>query len=542
MNANSMNSMIIKSLLLIILFAFSFHCRSQVVSERWSACFGGSASEEGSGILQVENTYWIVSNTASNNGDISYNHGAWDIWLVRIDSVGNLLSEKTYGGSYAEGGFTDIKKLNDSTFYLICDTKSIDGDIGENPWPGVNGNYWVVQINKQGEIVWEKVLGGSGIDWVRDATVTNDGGIIVLGISTSGDGDITEPYGAWDLWMVKLNQAGVKQWNLSLGGSGSESGAAVKQTSDGGYIIAGCTDGFEGGNYDTACNHHGVGFEDAWIIKLDSLRTIQWQQCYGGYFNDCATNILELQDGYAVLGSTNSNDGDVSGFHGIPGNGESGDDIWVFKIDLSGNLIWQRCLGGSSNEFAWNIFSTCDGGMMIIGHTGSPDGDVEGYQGISHGIYEDVWFAKLNSYGELTWQYCYGGGGREQMYRAALQKSDYNYVVAFGTDTDAWQCVGPMYPDLRIAEIGDSTTGIYPVSTGIELITYPNPASGYVVFEYPETKDGYIRIINSIGQCVLTVAAKEEKTLVDVHDLPIGFYTCTLNANEYTRSVKLVIQ
>ena len=124
---------------------------------------------------------------------------------------------------------------------------------------------------------------------------------------------------------------------------------------------------------------------------LDSSRNIEWQQCYGGKYHDGCTNILEVEDGYIVLGNTNSNNGDVSGFHGVPGNQEYGDDIWVFKIDFEGSLIWQRCLGGKYNDFARNIFTTSDGGYMVVGYTGSDDGDVEGYHGIDTGIYDDVW-------------------------------------------------------------------------------------------------------------------------------------------------------
>jgi len=532
-------------LFIFIFIVLGFKSSGQIASERWFACLGGSEWDEGSGMIRVDNTYWIVSRTKSNNGDISFNHGAWDIWLVHTDSIGNLLSEKTFGGSYADGGFTDIKGMNDSTFYIIGDSKSVDGDVSNNPWPGPNGNLWVLQINNQGEIVWERMLGGSGTDWIRDANVTADGGVIVLGLSTSGDGDITDPHGAWDLWMVKLDQAGEKQWNLSLGGAGSEEGGSVKQTSDNGYIISGCTDGYGGGNYDTTNNYHGVGgYEDAWIIKLDSMQTIQWQQCYGGHYHDCATNILELQDGYVVLGTTMSNDGDVSGFHGVPGNGASGNDIWVFKIDFSGNLIWQRCLGGSSDEYARNIFTTSDGGFMIVGATGSPDGDVEGYQGISSGIYEDVWFAKLTAGGELTWQYCYGGGGREYMYRGAVQKSDYNYVVAFGTDTDTWQCVAPMWPDLRIAEIGDSTTGINQASVLKGIKVYPNPAKNYVVFENKAWQTSlqhtdYIHITNIYGQEVERFEIKGDKMIWNISQIKPGIYFYKTDGGAYMGKIMI---
>jgi len=477
----------------IFLFIISaINSSAQLVSEKWESCFGGTEWDLGKGIIMSDNTYWIVGVTESNDGDISFNHGDYDIWLINIDSTGNLISEKTFGGSNAEGGYLDIKKLNDTIFYITAITKSTDGDIGINPWPGTAGNYWILQINSSGEILWERVHGGSGIEWMRDMTVTKDGGIIALGLSTSSDGDITEHHGDFDLWMVKLSSLGEKQWEMSLGGIGFEEGASVKQTSDGGYIVAGSTDGYGGGNYDTACNHHFVGFMDAWVVKLDSLRNIEWQQCYGGTYHDGVKNIIELGNGYLVLASTMSNDGDVIGFHGVAGNQEYGGDIWVIKLDFEGNIIWQNCLGGLYGEHARNIFTTSDGGFMVVGSTSSDDGDVEGYNGIDTGIYDDVWLAKLDSLGNLTWQYCYGGGGYEEMYRGVVQKSDFNYVITLGTNTDEWQCGGMMWPDLRVVELYDTTVGIKEqLSTFVKVFVYPNPANKYVIFEVQGIETDY---------------------------------------------------
>ncbi len=446
--------------LFALLFIFlTLNGFAQSFSPKWETCLGGTGWDEGTGLLMIDDSYWVVGNTNSNDGDISYNHGTYDIWLLNIDTSGNIINEKTFGGANAEGGFTDIKKLNDSIFYIAASSSSTDGDISYNPWPGAAGNLWILQVNNKGDIIWETMAGGSGTEELRDITVTSDGGLIVLGLTSSHDGDVTDHYGGYDLWMIKLNSAGEKQWDMSLGGIGLEEGGSVIQTSDGGYMVVGDTDGFGGGNYDSTCNHHnpGSGYTDAWVVKLDSARNIEWQQCYGGTYPDGANNVIELSNGYIILGSTMSNDGDVSGYHSIPGpNSQCGGDIWVFKIDKTGNLLWQRCLGGTYDDFARNIFPTSDGGFMIVGSTDSNDGDVVGFHGILPGFaVEDVWFAKIDSVGNLLWQYCYGGLGRELMYRGVVQNSDWDYVVTFGTDTDLWQCGGPMYYDVRVAELKD---------------------------------------------------------------------------------------
>ncbi|NOY51949.1 MAG: T9SS type A sorting domain-containing protein, partial [Chlorobi bacterium] len=453
----------------------------------------------------------------------------------------------------ADGNFIDIIDLNDSIFYITSETKSSDGDISDNPWPG-HSNIWTLQINKEGDILWEGVHGGSLIDWTRDMEVTDDGGLIVLSLSNSPDGDVSNPNGSWDLWLIKLNSDGETEWDFSLGGEGGESGGSIIETQDGGYIVIGSTEGIGGGNFDTTCNYHGTpggGYVDVWVVKLDSLRNIEWQQCYGGHYLDEGSNILETDDGYICLSTTMSNDGDVSGFHGVPGNMDYGHDIWVFKVDKQGNLLWQNCLGGLYLEWARDIFPTTDGGYMIVGTTASDDGDVEGYHGIDTGIYDDVWFAKIDSLGQLTWQYCYGGTGLESLYRGVYQKGDYNYVICLGTDTDAWQCAGQMWPDLRIVELYDSTVGIIennPESSGenLSVEVFPNPTNERITFAYTlpsGNTSGKLSVFSSSGKLVrgFDLMAKRGQVVYNTSGLNPGVYFYTLRALKQKTTGKFVI-
>jgi len=524
---------------------------SQILEPKWETCLGGTEMDEGRGIIYSDGSYWIVAGTNSSDGDVSNNHGTYDIWFLNIDSTGMLISEKTFGGSNADGGFLDIKNMNDSIFYITGITKSIDGDIGDNPWPGASGNIWILQINDKGEILWESVHGGSNIEWMRDMEVTNDGGMIALSLTTSDDGDISNHNGAWDLWMIKLDSSGEMQWEMSMGGAGSEEGASITQTEDSGYLITGNTDGYGGGNFDTTCNYHGYpgDWSDVWVIKLDSLRNIEWQQCYGGTFHDGSTNALEIEDGYVILGSTMSNDGDIIGFHGVPGNGEYGKDIWVFKIDKQGNLLWQNCLGGLYNDFARNIFSTTDGGFMVVGRTQSDNGDVEGFNGLEAGDWDDVWLAKLDSLGNLTWQYCYGGGGTEWIYRGVVQKSDYNYVITLGTDTDEWQCTGEFaaMPDLRVVELYDTTVGITENKTqNLSVEVFPNPASERINFTYSlpaGNTSGKLSIFNSSGKLIriFNLMAMQGQVVYNTSTLPNGVYFYTVVAEGEKETGKFVV-
>jgi hypothetical protein len=486
-----------------------------------------------------------VGTTRSDDGDISYNHGTIDMWFVNVDTNGGLIKEKTFGGSYAEAGFIDIKALNDTTFYLAAWSQSTDGDISNNPWPGPSGNLWILQVNKQGDILWETMAGGSKTDELRDMRVTADEGILLLAFTSSYDGDVTGYHGGYDLWLTKIDSTGQKQWSKCFGGTGFEEGGSVIQTTDGGYMVVGETDGSGGGNYDSTCNHHNPasGFLDLWVVKLDAEQNIEWQQCYGGTYSDHAFNVIEQNDGYIILGSTMSNDGDVSGLHDPPGNSENSSDIWVFKIDKTGNLLWQKCLGGSNNDDARNIFTTTDGGYMIVGSTRSSDGDVTGYHG-THGWSDDIWFAKIDSVGNLLWQYCYGAQYDEFLYRGVVQKSDWDYVLAIGTNSGEWRCYSGGYPDFRIAELYDSTVGVNVTSAkNVQAKVYPNPANSVLNVELantPRANNTTIEMIDINGKRVLKYVPKNKMSHLNINPLKSGLYLVKIQTGSTVTTKRII--
>ena len=170
------------------------------------------------------------------------------------------------------------------------------------------------------------------------------------------------------------------EWQKSLGGSGGDEAYAIQQTSDGGYIVAGHSSSNDG---DVTGNH---GYDDYWVVKLDVSGNIQWQKSLGGSGADMAVSIGQTSDGgYIVAGLSLSNDGDVTANHGSS-------DFWVVKLDVSGNIQWQKSLGGSGSDWALSIKQTSDGACIVAGHIMSNDGDVSGNHGAS-----DYWVVKLGA-------------------------------------------------------------------------------------------------------------------------------------------------
>jgi hypothetical protein len=268
---------------------------------------------------------------------------------------------------------------------------------------------------------WQKVLGGWGFDQANAITATLDGGYVVAGYSNSINGDVMGNHGNDDYWVVKLDGSGQMLWQKALGGSDYDQANAITATSDGGYVVVGSaysTDGDVTGNHASA---------DLWVVKLDGSGQVLWQKTLGGSGTDIAYAITTtLEGGYMVAGSSNSINGDVTGNHG-------NSDFWVVKLDGSGNIIWQKNLGGSGTDIAYAITAASDGGYVVAGYTYSTDGNVTG----NHGFY-DYWVVKLDRSGQVLWQKTLGGSALDIAY-AITASSDGGYVVAgftYSTDGD----------------------------------------------------------------------------------------------------------
>ncbi len=164
----------------------------------------------------------------------------------------------------------------------------------------------------------------------------------MAGSSSSENGDVTENHGGQDFWIVKLSNIGLIEWQKSLGGSNDDNAQAVKQTADGGYIIVGEAFSNDG---DVVGNNGNVDF---WVVKLSSLGDMEWQKPLGGTALDVGEDIIQTTDGgYIVAGHVGShNTGDVSGHNDL-----GSFDFWIAKLSSSGELLWQKALGGSEADW-----------------------------------------------------------------------------------------------------------------------------------------------------------------------------------------------
>ena len=480
-------------------------------------CFGGSYKDEARSIQQTADGGCIIAGSAdSYDGDVSGNHGGYDYWVIKLNRKGFTEWQKCFGGSYNDFA-AGIEQTKDGGYVVTGCSYSDDGDVSGNH--GLN-DYWILKLNNAGDIQWQKCLGGSGSDNAASITQTTDGGYVIAGYSYSDDGDVSGHHGIFnyaDYWVVKLDEAGNMKWQKSIGGSNHDIANSVQQTPDGGCIVAGYT---ASNNGDVSGNH---GFDDCWLVKLSNTGAIQWQKCFGGSNADQAYSIQQAADkGYIVAGTSLSTDGDVRGNHG-------GYDYWVIKLNMKGSVEWQKCLGGSGRDEAHDIQQTKDGGYIIAGYSGSADGDVSG----NHGYY-DYWIVKLNTAGNLQWQKCLGGNSQDAA-QSIQQTPDGGYAVAGYTYSknngdvrgnhgfdDYWIVKLNSGGNLAPQQYASFSSYRSPFSITIS----PNPVQSILHIKGLSSNTNYeLRIINENGAVTMQSSAKNISSYnMDVSKLAAGIY------------------
>ncbi len=348
---------------------------SATATIEWQKCLGGSSYDIAYSIQQTSDGGYIVAGSSySTNHDVTGNHGGYDYWVVKLSATATIEWQKSLGGSDHDIAYS-IQQTSDGGYIVAGASKSTDGDVIGNHGNGYN-DYWVVKLSATATIEWQKCLGGNYHDIAYSIQQTSDGGYIVAGASKSTDGDVIGNHGNFDYWVVKLSATATIEWQKCLGGSSDDGANSIQQTSEGGYILAGYS-----GSSDVTGNHGGSDF---WIVKLSATATIEWQKCLGGSAYDEARSIQQTSDGgYIVAGTSNATNGDVTGNHGR-------DDYWVVKLSATATIEWQKCLGGNSDDEAWSIQQTSDGGYIVIGYCESTEGDVTGNYGE-----DDFWVVKL---------------------------------------------------------------------------------------------------------------------------------------------------
>ncbi len=504
-----------KLLAFIIIFIISiFQLNAQNLVINWQNCYGTDSDETATGLACHQGAYFIVGYTEDND--------ASDVMVIKTDTLGNEIWQKTYGGSNGDGGLGIYS--SGEHLMIVASTTSIDGDISDNPYYPSEVN-WIFKIDTAGNILWDKVAGGGAIEQVLNTGSADNGGVYTANRTTSNDGDVSEYYGAWDAWFVKYNSEGAIVWDFTLGTEWQDLGQAIIHTSDGGALVS------SGSQPEGEGNLNCVPYDwhaEATLAKLTSYGEMEWQQCYGGSNHDGIFGMSELNNGYLLLGGGGSTDGDCEGC-GYHSPGTTEPDIWLIRTDLQGNILWHKCYGGYSGENARNVFQTADNGFMIFGETYSsteygPNGDISDNPAFSGN--STIWAFKIDSVGNLLWERCIGGQGDEYLKNGVIQKDDDTYILAATT--------GGPYPNhdvqcenengdqcFWLMELQDLTVDINEVEAARRTVKlYPNPGS-HTIYLDTDIRAFTFTLYNNTGQEVLQT--RNQKT-IHTTALRSGFY------------------
>lgn len=309
---------------------------------------------------------------------------------------GQLTFAKTFGGTKNDSA-QSVTATSDGGYAILGYTQSNDNDITDKQ--DESFDYWVLKFDANDQLQWQKTYGGSLDDRGNDIIQTSDGGYAILGYSSSTDGDTSGNAGLQDYWLVKLNSNGNISWEKSFGYQGADSGIAMIETNDQGFLVTGILDvtasGGEGNSSRTA-NRHAGG--DYWALKLDNSGNLEWSRYFGGNFTDTPYGTVQTNDnGFIIVGSSDSEDTDISSNIGTY-------DFWAIKISATGDMIWEKSFGGSQIDEARAIVKTNEGNYIIAGDTRSNDNNVSQNNGAA-----DLWLIKISTEGSLIWEKTIGG-------------------------------------------------------------------------------------------------------------------------------------
>lgn len=367
----------------------------------WSRNFGGDREDSGRSVQQTSDGGYIIAGQSASLGPLqgtsqssgqaggqagssggAKSGGGLQGWLVRLDARGVPLWDRRFGGARADR-LNFVRETSDGGFIAAGETLRR----GKKKF-----DLWVIKVDAQGGVRWEKFFGGKRWDAGLAVQMTSDGGYVIAGTTES------KGRGRRDVWILKLDENGETVWENTLGGRRDDTlSGGFLVTSDGGFVGAGWT------------SSKGKGRRDVWVFKLDAAGKRVWERTYGGRASDAAAAIRQTSDdGFVVAGYTES-------------KGAGKRDIWVLKLDATGKQIWDRTFGSAGRDDAAEIIRTPDNGYLVAGLTtgGDPDG-------------RKTWLLRLDAQGEQVWQRRYPAE-TYGLVRSAALTSDEGFILTGAT-------------------------------------------------------------------------------------------------------------
>lgn len=340
---------------------------------QWSKIYGGTLDDRGNEIIQTaDNGYIIFGFSRSNDGDVTNNEGNSDFWVAKLDPSGTILWEKSFGFSGRDNGVSLTPTTDNG--YLIVGELDVTASGGQGNSRNTNrhagGDYWAIKLDANGTKEWSKFFGGTFTETPQGVVQTDEGDFIISGFSDSDDVDISDNKGTYDFWIIKISSAGTLLWEKNFGGSEIDEAYSIQKTTDGNFVIVGDT---RSSDKDVTRNNGGA---DLWLIKINTNGNLIWQKNFGGSGFDAGRAVHTTKDGgFIICGSSRSSDRD------FVNKGQN--DAWILKVTTNGSTDWQKFIGGADIDLLYGVTELNNGAIIAVGESTSSDQDIDENKGFS---------------------------------------------------------------------------------------------------------------------------------------------------------------
>jgi hypothetical protein len=468
--------------------------------------------------------------TESNKGDLDY-------WLWKMDETGQMVWQKSFGGNGADL-LRSVAHTRDGGFILGGTSNSAAGDFKKSEAIGQE-DLWIIKLDALGNVDWEITIGGKGQDFLQNIAPTADGGYIV-GATSGSNKTYDIPYGkdsnskgGPDYWVIKLDSKGNIQWQQTYGGMYADELKKIIPTPDGGYFVAGVSNS----PYSADKTSEVQGISDYWVLKLDKDGAIEWQQTYGGDAEDQLRDAIALRDGGFLLGGS-SNSG--SAYQKLVA-AKKGFDFWVLKIDEHGNIQWQETYNTTGNDQLVSMSENQDGSIVLSGYGLPKfmyDAKGKPTRGGSEGE-NDYILLKINDKGDLLWDRIIGSHGQERLSKT-IETRDGGYLLAGTSDGEATKDkkTNSKATDFWIVKLKDEQKKQV---DKVMVEAFPNPTSQFtnvvVGFDFERAT---LTAFDISGRVLLSQQVTEKTIPVNLGGYPEGIYIIEVRSMDNKGSVKVI--
>ena len=391
--------------LIILLCQIVMLCSCQLLAQNprvgWDKTLGGSSWEELHSITPTSDGGLLIAamTQSPQDGDVAFPRiGDWDYWLIKLDFYGNVQWQKRYGGNKADRIWVS-QETKDKGFIIGGESLS---DVSGNKTEPSRGSwdFWLIKIDQNGEIEWDKTIGGDGWDAIRGDIIETPDGYLLAGISSSGvSGEKTEPSrGDWDFWIVKIDATGNVLWDKTYGGEAKELMQAAIPMSDGGFLLGGESRSGVSGDKDDFLR----GLNDYWVIRVNADGDMIWQKTIGGNWDEAIFDMVQHPNGIIYLAGFSGSDARFE--KTFPSYGSI--DFFVVAINEAGNMLWNKNYGGKKPDTAYDIRINELGNLVLAGISSS---EVSGTRTAPNKGEIDYWVVCISPEGEQLWDEAFGG-------------------------------------------------------------------------------------------------------------------------------------